>query len=53
LERLQIGANPRHGLRARIAAIPEIEHKPRISNGFSPKTGLEQRHFGEEIFQFV
>ena len=38
-QRLQIGADPRDGPRPRIAAVPQIEDKSRISNSFSSETG--------------
>jgi hypothetical protein len=54
--RLEIGEHALDRARPGVAAVPQIEHKPRISNGISSKTGgrrvipaKESFHFSEQI----
>jgi len=39
LERLQVGADSLYGLRPRVPAVAEVEHKSWISNRFPAETG--------------
>jgi hypothetical protein len=50
--RLEIGADSRDGLRPRIATVPQIEHKSRISDGISSETGGRRVTTAQKFFDF-